>query len=57
MGRGILWVVAMAGEDFFGGQEEGVGRKPLAFGKCWVEGFTQRDNLVNKLDVWWGAVG
>lgn len=45
----------MAGKDFFGSQEQRIGRKPLALGKCWVEGFAQRDNLVNKLDVWWGG--
>jgi hypothetical protein len=42
----------MAGEDFFGGEKQGVGREALSFRKIWVKGFRKCDDLVNQFDVW-----
>lgn len=41
----------MAGEDFFSGEKQGVGREALPLWKSWVKGFRKCDDLVNQFDV------
>jgi hypothetical protein len=55
VGWSVFGVVAVAGEDFLRGQKESIGRKALALRKSWVEGFSERYDLVNEFNIWCGV--
>lgn len=55
MGGRVLGIVAMLRQDFLGGQKERIGRQAFSLGEGWVDGFSQRDNVVDELNVYAGG--